>query len=87
MIHATDVGPGGLRYIAVNHACVASGDDEPISPKLGHGRAYQLDPRELAAAVKDVPMGGGAARDTSMKSPLSSLEFDSPPGSVRSVPI
>jgi len=26
-------------------------------------------------------------RDTSMKSPLSSLEFDSPPESLRSVPV
>jgi competence protein ComEC len=62
MVHATDVGPGGLRYIAVDRACVASDDDGPTSPKLEHGRAYQLDAQQLAAAVKDVPMGDGSRR-------------------------
>ena len=62
------------------------GDIDPEIVKLirAVGRVQERTQRPWALWTAVAREG---ARGTSMKSPLSSLEFDSPPGSVRSVPI
>jgi tetratricopeptide (TPR) repeat protein len=82
---ADEVGMEGVAHEAysrfLSHSAGSDGCNTQVRSRLQ--KLAELQTRRLPEA--QAPPGG--MRDTSMKSPLSSSEFDSPPESFRSVPV
>jgi competence protein ComEC len=64
MVHASDHGPGGVRYLLAHRDCVeireASSDAQ--YPKFSYGLAYNLVQRRLSSLVQEINYGSVTAR-------------------------